>query len=74
MANADRPGGPSRWQEMREAAPTLAAQCQELDPDGIVVYLFSTRSKRYEKVVAREIEDIFRENQLFGLTDTADVP
>ena len=41
MSTKDKPGGASRWQIMQESALALAHKCEELDPDGITVYLFS---------------------------------
>jgi hypothetical protein len=73
MATKDKPGGPSRWQIMQESALALASKCEELDPDGITVYLFSGKFKRYDNVNAAKVGTIFQENDPSGRTDLAGV-
>jgi hypothetical protein len=48
MATKDKPGGSSRWQIMQESTLALASKCEELDPDGMTIYLFSGKFKRYD--------------------------
>ncbi|MFM7370816.1 MAG: hypothetical protein ACKO2Z_24095, partial [Sphaerospermopsis kisseleviana] len=43
------------------------------DPDGITVYLFSGRFKRYDNVTYSKVAQIFRENDPAGTTDLAGV-
>ena len=43
MSTQDQPGGKSRWEVAQESTYALAKQCEEYDPDGITVYLFSSR-------------------------------
>ena len=48
MSTPDQPGGRSRWDAAQESTLALARKCEQFDPDGITVYLFSSRFKRYE--------------------------
>jgi vWA found in TerF C terminus len=73
MSTKDKPGGASRWQIMQESALALANKCEELDPDGITVYLFSGKFKRYDHVTAAKVGTIFQENDPSGRTDLAAV-
>jgi uncharacterized protein with von Willebrand factor type A (vWA) domain len=73
MSTKDKPGGLSRWQIMQESALALASKCEELDPDGITVYLFSGKFKRYDNVTAAKVSTIFQENDPSGRTDLAAV-
>jgi Mg-chelatase subunit ChlD len=73
MSTKDRAGGASRWQIMQESALALAHKCEELDPDGITVYLFSGKFKRYDNVTAAKVSTIFQENDPSGRTDLAAV-
>jgi vWA found in TerF C terminus len=73
MSTKDKPGGASRWQIMQESALALAHKCEELDPDGITIYLFSGKFKRYDNVTAAKVTTIFQENDPSGRTDLAGV-
>jgi uncharacterized protein YegL len=73
MATKDKPGGSSRWQIMQESTLALASKCEELDPDGITIYLFSGKFKRYDNVTAAKVGSIFQENDPSGRTDLAAV-
>jgi uncharacterized protein YegL len=73
MSTKDKPGGASRWQIMQESALALASKCEELDPDGITVYLFSGKFKRYDNVTSAQVRTIFQENDPSGRTDLAAV-
>lgn len=73
MSTKDKPGGASRWQIMQESALALANKCEEFDPDGITVYLFSGKFKRYDNVTAAKVATIFQENDPSGRTDLASV-
>jgi uncharacterized protein with von Willebrand factor type A (vWA) domain len=73
MSTKDKPGGLSRWQLMQESALALANKCAELDPDGITVYLFSGKFKRYDNVTGAKVTSIFQENDPSGRTDLAGV-
>ena len=73
MSVRDQPGGKSRWEIMQESTLALASKCEEFDPDGITVYLFSGRFKRYDNVTANKVSQIFQENEPSGRTDLAGV-
>jgi uncharacterized protein with von Willebrand factor type A (vWA) domain len=73
MSLKDPSGGKSRWQIMQESALALAAKCEELDPDGLTVYLFSGKFKRYDNVTSNKVAQIFQENEPSGRTDLAGV-
>ena len=59
--------------EMQESALALTRKCEQFDPDGITVYVFSGRHKRYEDVTAAKVEQIFVENDPAGTTNLAGV-
>nr|WP_199245913.1 VWA domain-containing protein [[Phormidium] sp. ETS-05] len=73
MSTTDKPGGRSRWQESQESTLALARKCEQFDPDGITVYVFSGRFKRYENVTSSKVEQIFLENDPMGSTNLAGV-
>lgn len=66
-------GNMSRWLLAKECAIALANKCEELDPDGITIYLFSGRFKRYDNQTAQKIDTLFKENDPSGSTDLAGV-
>lgn len=71
MSTPDQPNGRTRWQEVQESALALARKCEELDLDGITVYVFSSRFRRYDQVTAKKVEQIFQENEPSGSTNLA---
>jgi hypothetical protein len=73
MSIKDGLGGKSRWSSMQESTLALASKCEENDPDGITVYTFSGRFKRYENVTSSKVEQIFTENEPLGSTNLAGV-
>ena len=73
MSTPDQPGGRSRWNAAQESTLALARKCEQFDPDGITVYLFSGRFKRYDDVTAEKVAQIFQENDPSGTTDLAGV-
>jgi len=73
MSIKDQPGGKSRWDIMQESTLAIASKCEEFDPDGITVYLFSGRFKRYDNVTTSKVSQIFHENEPSGRTDLASV-
>lgn len=73
MSTPDQPGGMSRWQAAQESTLALARKCEQFDPDGITVYLFSGRFKRYDNVTSDKVAQIFTENDPSGTTDLAGV-
>ena len=73
MSIKDQAGGKSRWNVMQESTLAIASKCEEFDPDGITVYLFSGRFKRYDNVTSNKVTQIFQENEPSGRTDLAGV-
>jgi uncharacterized protein with von Willebrand factor type A (vWA) domain len=73
MSTPDQRGGRTRWQEAQESTLALARKCEQFDPDGITVYLFSGRFKRYDDVTSSKVEQIFLENDPMGTTNLAAV-
>jgi uncharacterized protein with von Willebrand factor type A (vWA) domain len=73
MSSRDQLGGKSRWDVMQESTLALASKCEEFDPDGITLYLFSGRFRRYDNVTASKVVQVFQENEPSGRTDLASV-
>lgn len=73
MSIKDMVNGRSRWDVMQESTLALARKCEEFDPDGITVYTFSTKFRRYDNVTANKVEQIFVENEPLGRTEMSDV-
>ena len=73
MAINDRPGGKTRWESARESTFALAKECEKVDPDGITLYLFSMRFRRYDNITADKVNKIYNDNDPMGRTDLASV-
>jgi hypothetical protein len=73
MSDIDQKGGKSRWEVMQESTLALARKCEQFDPDGITVYTFSNRFKRYNNVTASKVAQIFKESEPIGRTNLAEV-
>lgn len=73
MSTPDQRGNRSRWQEAQESTLALARKCEQFDPDGITVYVFSGRFRRYDNVTSSKVEQIFLENDPSGTTNLASV-
>lgn len=73
MSAPDQAGGKSRWETAQESTLALARACEKIDPDGITVYLFSGRFRRYDNVTSEKVAQIYRENDPMGRTDLAGV-
>ncbi len=73
MATSDTPDGKTRWEIAQESTIALAKKCEEIDPDGITVYLFSGRFRRYDNVTSEKVARIYTENEPMGRTDLASV-
>ena len=73
MSTTDQAGGKSRWEIMQESTLALARKCEQFDPDGITVYLFSGRFKRYDDVTSEKVTQIFMENDPVGTTNLGSV-
>ncbi|MDJ0736638.1 MAG: VWA domain-containing protein [Nostocaceae cyanobacterium] len=73
MSTPDQVGGRSRWEILQESTLALARKCEQFDPDGITVYVFSGRFKRYDDVTSEKVAQIFMENDPAGTTNLAGV-
>jgi hypothetical protein len=73
MSMADQPGGRTRWDIAQESTLALARKCEQFDPDGITIYLFSGRFRRYDNVTSDKVAQIYMENDPMGRTDLAAV-
>ncbi|CDN14237.1 MAG: VWA domain-containing protein [Richelia sp.] len=73
MSTTDQVGGKSRWEIMQESTLALARKCEQFDPDGITVYLFSGKFKRYDDVTSQKVTQIFLENDPVGTTNLGSV-
>ncbi|ACB52616.1 unknown [Crocosphaera subtropica ATCC 51142] len=73
MATSDGPDGKTRWQIAQESTLALAKKCEEIDPDGITVYVFSGRFRRYDNVTSDKVTKVYEENEPMGQTDLATV-
>ncbi|QSJ14575.1 VWA domain-containing protein [Nostoc sp. UHCC 0702] len=73
MSTPDQVGGRSRWEIAQESTLALARKAEQFDPDGITVYLFSGRFKRYDDVTSAKVAQIFLENDPAGTTNLAAV-
>ena len=73
MSTPDQAGGKSRWEIMQESTLALARKCEKLDPDGMTVYLFSGKFKRFDDVTSDKVAQIFMENDPAGTTNLAGV-
>lgn len=69
MSTQDQAERKSRWEAVQESTLALAKKCDEFDPDGITIYVFSSRFKRYDNVTADKVTEIFQENEPVGRTD-----
>ncbi|WP_315786351.1 VWA domain-containing protein [Fischerella sp. JS2] len=73
MSTPDQVGGRSRWEIAQESTLALARKCEQFDSDGITVYVFSGRFKRYDDVTSAKVAQIFLENDPAGTTNLAGV-
>jgi hypothetical protein len=73
MATKDQTGSRSRWATARESTEAFARRCEELDPDGLTLYVFASKFRRYERVTADRVASVFTENEPCGGTDLAAV-
>ncbi|NEQ96954.1 MAG: VWA domain-containing protein [Cyanothece sp. SIO2G6] len=73
MSASDQPNGQTRWQAVQESTLAVARKIEQLDPDGITVYTFAGRFKRYDNVTADKVKQIFLENDPMGTTNLTDV-
>ncbi|MFB2918474.1 MULTISPECIES: vWA domain-containing protein [Aerosakkonema] len=73
MSTPDQAGGRSRWQAAEESTLAVARKCEQFDPDGITLYLFSGKFRRFDNVASSKVAQIFKENDPAGTTNLAGV-
>ncbi len=73
MYTCDLPGNKTRWEAAQDCTHALACTCEKIDPDGITVYLFSGRFRRYDNVTSDKVVQVYAENEPMGRTDLASV-
>lgn len=73
MSTRDMAGGRSRWQAAHESTIAIASRCEQFDPDGITVYLFAGKFKRFDNVTSKQVDTIFQEYEPMGSTNLAGV-
>jgi len=49
-----------------ESTLAVARKCEQLDANGITIYLFSSRFKRYDNVTSDKVTQIFQEKFVVG--------
>jgi hypothetical protein len=72
MSTTDQ-GGISRWAYVQESTMAIARKCEQLDPNGITLYTFSGRFRRYDNITASRVDQVFLENDPIGSTNLAAV-
>ncbi len=73
MYESDQLSGKTRWEAAKESTLALAKECEKIDPDGITVYLFSGRFRRYDNVTADKVTQIYAEHDPMGRSYLAEV-
>lgn len=73
MSTQDQQGGKSRWDAVAESILAVAEKCEQYDPDGITVYLFSSQFRRYDQVTTAKVKQVFAENFPAGSSKLAEV-
>jgi vWA found in TerF C terminus len=71
MSKPDCKNGISRWKHAQEQTENVARKCAEFDDDGIDVFVFANSVKEYHGATPEKVEQIFKENEPSGSTDTA---
>jgi len=66
MATIEKSEGKSRWELIQESILAIASYCEQIDPDGITLYLFSDQFQRYDKVTSEKVIQIFQQHQPSG--------
>lgn len=73
MATPDQPGDRTRWEAIQESTLALTRKCEELDSDGLTVYLFSDSFRRYDQVISSQVSQLFETNTPVGSTNLVPV-
>ncbi len=65
----DSGNGKTLWEVAKESTIALAEKCDEIDSDGITVYLFSSNFKRYDNVTVDKVKEIYAQNEPMGKSE-----
>jgi hypothetical protein len=65
--------GKTKWLALQESTLALARKCEQFDPDGITIYLFSHKFQRFDHVTSEKVAQIFAENQPADTTNLVGV-
>ncbi|MGF1494761.1 MAG: hypothetical protein ACFBSC_20400 [Microcoleaceae cyanobacterium] len=60
-----------RWEAIQASTLALATRCEQLDPNGITIYLFADQFQRYENVTSAKVAEIFQTHQPSGTANLA---
>ncbi|MBL1209451.1 VWA domain-containing protein [Geminocystis sp. GBBB08] len=71
--NTDDGKGKTRWEIAQESTIALAQKCDEIDSDGITIYLYSGRFRRYDNVTADKVSEIYAQNEPMGKSNLKSV-
>lgn len=71
MSTPDCVGGKTRWEHTQEQTLNIARTCAKFDDDGIDVIVFGSSVKEYKGVTPEKVEQVFKENNPGGSTNTA---
>ena len=73
MATIDPATGQNYWNAIQQPVLAMATKCEELDGDGITLYMFSDEFQRYENVMERQVAKIFSQHKPQGHANLATV-
>jgi hypothetical protein len=66
-------GNKTRWDALSESTLALSREMAKYDPDGITVYVFSSRFTRFDNTTPDKVKEMFATNRPTGSTDMAGV-
>lgn len=70
MSTGDQKGGKSRWEAAAETTVALAGKAVKYDADGLTVYTFSSRHRKFDNVATTaKVSQIFEEVEPNGSTN-----
>lgn len=67
------PGLEQQWQKAEKSIINLAKKCEELDPDGITLYIASTPFQKYEGVNSEILTQIFQQDYAVQTLNLVDI-
>ncbi len=73
MGTIDSSTGKTYWSAVQQPVLAMATKCEELDSDGITLYMFADEFQRYDNVTADRAARIFSQHQPQGEANLATV-